>query len=155
LADNANRLFEAQHRELFLSEIRAILSRGGGFRIEIPPVLEKIDKNFHRGDAALTEVVFSADGRLRTICGFQDCIFLCRIVIPSSVEVIRAPAILGCAALREVTFTAGRRLTVISDFEGCAAVPWIEIPSAVTRVTYTAFRGCRSLEEMVLLATAA
>jgi hypothetical protein len=102
--------------------------------------------------AALREVAFEADCRVRCIGGFCACPALERIEIPASVESVKgespAAAFCGCAALREVVFAPGSRVVEIQGFSDCPALGRIEIPPAVECVR--GFNKCVALRELVL-----
>jgi hypothetical protein len=62
------------------------------------------------GCTSLNEIVFSSDSHLLEICGFTECISLCRIEIPSSVVRVGSGGFFGSTSLHVVMIRAGCRM---------------------------------------------
>jgi hypothetical protein len=98
---------------------------------------------------SLREVIFSAEGRLKSIGGFQSCPQLLRIEIPFSVEIIDSEAFSSCDSLRDVVFSAQSRLKLLGGFQSCRQLLGIEIPFSVEIIDLEAFFSCDSLWEVI------
>jgi hypothetical protein len=100
-------------------------------RVDIPASVENILSSDFKQCTGLTEVVFAADSRLRTIYGFRVCKSVYRMEIRASVETILAPAFEDCRALTEVTFPPDSRLRSFDTFHECDSLYQLKIPASV------------------------
>jgi hypothetical protein len=88
--------------------------------------------------AALTEVRFASDSRLRVIDGFLRCASLIQLEIPASVEEIRSSAFKECSELAEVIFPIDSRLRSLSGFRVCNSLHSLKIPASVEKIDCSA-----------------
>jgi hypothetical protein len=117
--------------------VRLILGLCGGShsgsirQIQIGASVDRVAPGEFSGFAALSEVLFPSDCRLKYIGGFERCRSLRRIEFPSSVEIISIDAFYRCSSLTEVLFAFDCCLREIGGFRKCTALCQIDIPSSV------------------------
>jgi hypothetical protein len=97
----------------------------------------------------LTEVIFSADSRLRAINGFRRFVLLSRIEIPASVEKIGPNGFSECTGLTEVIFATDSRLRNVNGFCGCTSLCRLEIPASIEKINFNDFSECKWLTEVI------
>jgi hypothetical protein len=117
--------------------------------ITIKKSVHIIHSNDFMGYRSLNEIIFSSNGDLREIFGFQKCTSLCRVEFPSSLEMIGMEGFKGCTSLIELIFSSDSHLREISGFQLCTSLCQIALPSSLEMIGMEGFRGCTSLTAIV------
>jgi hypothetical protein len=98
-------------------------------KLEIPRFVMVVKKLDFFQCNSLKEIVFSENGSLNTIDGFNQCQGIHGIEVPNTVKVIAGFD--GCSSLEDILFAPHTGLTQITSFCHLDSLAQIEIPGSV------------------------
>jgi hypothetical protein len=131
-----------------LSDSQIVRYFGSSSKIEIPDIVEVLDRYCFYSLPSIRQVLFGPNSKLSRLKrrAFAQCRRLASICVPSLVSRIGKGCFMVCRSLHTVSFCSGSRLTRLGDsaFAACL-LESIALPSSVEILGRGCFQACDKL----------
>ena len=119
-------------------------------KIELPPILTKIDSCSFQNCRLLEVLVLPPKTKEISYSAFAGCVRLKTVELSKGLKIIQNGAFRECEELESVTFAKGLKTIGDHAFDHCVTLKTLQFPDTLEEIGVGAFSYCKALTEVYL-----